>query len=609
MSITPGASVEDGGTRFNVWASKQKTLELHLLSPHDQIVPLRRIGSSGTFEAFVPEIAAGALYKYRFADGREFPDPASRYQPDGVHGASAVVADDFGWGDSAWRGVPLDRYIIYELHIGTFTTEGTFDSAIRELPRLVDLGITAVEVMPIAQFPGDRNWGYDGAYPGAVQNSYGGPEAFKRFVDAAHQHNLAVVLDVVYNHLGPEGNYFGEYAGYFTAKYKTPWGLALNFDGPESDRVREYFIANALMWFEKYHVDALRLDAIHAIIDLSAYPFLAELAERVHATAAESGREWYLIAESDLNDPKVIRPGSEGGYEHDAQWSDDFHHSIHTLLTGEKEGYYADFGGIEEFGEVMRSGYAYKGNYSRYRERRFGADPGFQDGSRFVVCSQNHDQVGNRMLGDRLTTLVSVEGLRLAAAAVLLSPFLPMLFMGEEIAEPAPFLYFTSHSDPALVEAVRNGRREEFSSFAWQGETPDPDARETFERSRIGVQSSPHRTAIETLYKELTRIRREHPAFRSLAQERKVATSKWGKAMGVLRGDGAEASLLLLNFGEVDETVSVPDEALGLHLIISSEDPRWSTEARTLDSELRTTAVTLPGKSYAFYAAQPLSRV
>lgn len=573
MKRRHGAFPEIDGVRFSVWASKHDSLELHLFTPEDRVVPMTR-DDAGFFETFVPGLREGATYKYQFADGRELPDPASRHQPEGVHGVSAVVSIR-NVSDDDRELLPLDRYVIYEAHIGTMTRGGDFEGAARELSRLRDIGITALEVMPIAQFPGTRNWGYDGVYVHAVQNSYGGPSGFAELVDAAHRQGIAVVLDVVYNHLGPEGNYLGEYADYFTDKYKTPWGLALNFDGPGSDHVRSFFIENALMWFEEYGVDALRLDAIHAIIDHTAYPFLAELADAVHSSADRRKTEWYLIAESDLNDPKVIRPREDGGFEHDAQWSDDFHHSVHTLLTGEKDGYYSDFGGIEQLASVLRCGYAYRGTYSPFRQRRYGADPGRQSGKRFVVCSQNHDQIGNRMLGERLSTLVSFERLRLAAGVTILAPFIPMLFMGEEHGDLAPFLYFMSHSDPGLVEAVRKGRREEFAAFAWKGEAPDPGSADTFERSRILRERHPRGGEIEGFYRELLRIRREHPAFRSLDGERRVIVAAEGRALALHRGEDEAESLLVMSFDEEPVAIELSGAGAGLSLIVESGNERW----------------------------------
>jgi len=453
----------------------------------------------------------GAQYKFLLPDGRELPDPASRFQPDGVHGASAVFdARRFGWTDEAFRARPLKETIIYELHVGTFTQQGTFSAAIRRLDLLADLGITAVEIMPVAQFPGGRNWGYDGVYPFAAQNTYGGPGGLQEFVDAAHARGLSVILDVVYNHLGPEGNYLAAFGPFFTARYHTPWGDAINYDEAHSDPVREYFFQNALWWLREFHVDALRLDAVHGIFDFSAQHFLAELKERLKKLSVETGRALYLIAESDLNDARLLRCPDRGGYGLDAQWSDDFHHSVHTLLTGETGGYYQDFGSIDDLETVLREGWRYSGRYSRYRKRHHGNSPKGIRPERFVVCAQNHDQVGNRAVGDRLTQIVDFESLKLAAGITLLSPFVPLLFMGEEYGETHPFQYFTSHSDPALIEAVRKGRREEFAAFGWRGDLPDPQSEETFKRSTLDYtirDTEPH-ASLWKFYKTLIGIRK-----------------------------------------------------------------------------------------------------
>ena len=509
-----------GRCRFTVWAPVARRVEVHLISPADRTEPMQR-DDAGYHHAQLDGVAPGSLYLYRLDGAVERPDPASRFQPRDVHGPSEVVDPGFPWEDGGWSGGPLPDYIIYEIHVGTFTPEGTFDAVIPHLEYLADLGVTAVEIMPVAQFPGGRNWGYDGVYPYAVQGSYGGPEGLKRLVDGCHRHGLAVVLDVVYNHLGPEGNYLRDFGPYFTDRYRTPWGAAINFDGPQSDEVRRYFVENALYWITEFHIDALRLDAVHAIYDRSARPFLEELADAVHRRAEQLNRRIHVIAESDLNDARLIRPPLLGGYGLDAQWSDDLHHSLHALLTGEREGYYRDFGAVWQLGKAYREGYVYDGQHSPYRKRRHGSSTRFCAAHQFVVCSQNHDQVGNRMLGERLSQMVSFEELKLAAGAVLLSPFVPLLFMGEEYAEKAPFQYFISHLDAELVEAVRRGRREEFSSFAWRGEPPDPQDEATFLSCKLDhslrLQGS-HRTLLG-FYGELIRLRRALPALRSLSKE------------------------------------------------------------------------------------------
>ena len=388
------------------------------------------------------------------------------------------------------------------------------------LPRLRRLGITAIELMPIAEFPGDRNWGYDGVYPFAVEHSYGGIDALQRLVDASHGVGLAVVLDVVYNHLGPEGNYLGDFGPYFTSRYRTLWGDALNFDGPDSDPVRRFFLENALYWIEDVGIDALRLDAIHAIFDQSAYPFLQELASVVHQRSEESGRKVYLIAESDLNDPRVIHPAHQGGLSLDAQWSDDFHHALHTLLTGEASGYYSDFGELRQFAAAMQDGWVYQGQYSRFRRRRFGSAPVKTEARQFVVCSQNHDQVGNRMNGERLITLAGPEAARLAAACVLLSPYVPLLFMGEEYGRRPPVSSLCEPLRPrpsgGCSQRTQGGVRE----FSREGEPRDPQDHATFLDSKLGhyMVKAESQSEMQEWYAKLIRLRRTHPALRPLSK-------------------------------------------------------------------------------------------
>jgi maltooligosyltrehalose trehalohydrolase len=499
----------DGSWHFCVWAPKRENVLLHVLGDSGQVARMEK-DERGYHHATLGNLDTGDRYLYRLEGLYERPDPASRFQPDGVHGPSQLVdLRTFQWSDSYWKGRPLGTSIFYELHVGTYTPEGTFDAVTERLPELVDLGVTTIELMPVAQFPGSRNWGYDGVYLFSPQNSYGGPYALQRLVDAAHAHGLAMALDVVYNHLGPEGNYLAEYGPYFTEKYRTPWGQAVNFDDAQSDAVRHFFIQNALYWLKEFHFDELRLDAIHGIFDFSARHFLAELQDEVRALAAGLGRQIHLVAESDLNDARILLPHEKGGYDLPAQWSDDFHHSLHTLLTKEETGYYADFGGIHHLATVIQDGWYYRGQFSKYRQRRHGNFASGISKSHFVVSSQNHDQVGNRALGERLSRLVNFEGQKLAAAVTLLSPFVPLLFMGEEYGETSPFLYFTSHGDKDLIEAVRRGRREEFASFGWKQETPDPQDPETFEASALKhglAEQEPHRT-LRAFYKQLIQLR------------------------------------------------------------------------------------------------------
>lgn len=517
-------AIYDRGTgtcTFRVWAPLRERVEVKIIAPVEQIVLMDR-NAEGYWQAMAQGIEPGARYVFRLENDRDRPDPASRYQPEGVHGPSQVVDHaEFPWSDGVWRGLPLENLIIYELHVATFTSQGTFEKIIPRLDALKELGITAVELMPVAQFPGVRNWGYDGVYPFAVQNSYGGPEGLKSLVDACHKRGIAVILDVVYNHLGPEGNYLWDYGPYFTDRYKTPWGDAINFDGPYSDDVRNFFVQNALSWVTDYHLDALRLDAIHGIFDFSAKHFLQELGEKVHHRAGELGRRVYVIPESDLNDVRVIDPAELGGYGLDAQWNDDFHHALHGLLTGEQSGYYRDFGKIGHLEKAFREGFVYSGEYSTFRKRRHGSSSKDRPVHQFVVFSQNHDQVGNRPEGDRLSSMISFEQLKLAAGVVLLSPFIPLLFMGEEYGETTPFQYFVNHDDEALVEAVRSGRREEFASFGWEGTVPKPQDEQTFLRSQLqwGLrEAGRHKTLVEFYHKLIT-LRRESPALSRLSKE------------------------------------------------------------------------------------------
>lgn len=529
--------------------------------------------ADGYHEGIVDDCPAGTRYVFNLGEDKERPDPASRLQPDGVHEPSEVVGPAFEWQDASWKGIPLADLVAYELHVGTFTPEGTFDAIIPRLDELRDLGITAIELLPVGQFPGARNWGYDGTYVGAAQNSYGGPLALKRLVDACHTRGLAILLDVVYNHLGPEGNYLSDYGPYFTDRYKTPWGLALNFDGALSDHVRWYFIHNALQWIDEFHVDGLRVDAVHAIVDHSAQPFLQDLCSAVHQRAAELSRQVWMIAESDLNDPRVITPPEQFGLGFDTQWSDDYHHSLHVLLTGERDGYYEGFRSVSDLARVTERGYLYVGQYSTYRKRRYGLTPNTRDGAKFVVFAQNHDQVGNRAIGDRLSTVVSPQQLRLSAAVVVLSPFLPMLFMGEEYGETAPFQYFTSHSDRDLIEAVRKGRREEFDDFEWKGEPPDPHDEETFRRSTLNwslLQQEKH-ASLRDLYRKLFTARRERPALRSLDLE--SVETHGDDNDGVLlvhRRSGNDRALIAFNFSESAKTIEIPFAAAQWKVVIDT---------------------------------------
>ena len=572
-----GVLVGENACSFLVWAPRARSVEVCIVEPRERAVPMQ-VAGCGYFHAVVEGISAGALYRYRLDGEKERPDPASRCQPRGVHGPSQIIDSSFKWNDSRWRGIPLEKYVFYELHVGTFTPEGTFDAIVPRLAALKDLGVTAIELMPVAQFPGERNWGYDGVYPYAVQASYGGPLGLKRLVDACHQLGIAVTLDVVYNHLGPEGNYLADFAPYFTDLYKTPWGQAINFDDAESDEVRRYFTDNALQWVTDYHVDALRLDAIHAIVDPSARTFLEELSSAVHAKAKELGRDVYLIPEDNRNDTRVVKSPEVGGWGFDSVWNDDFHHSLHVLLTGERDAYYQDFCGVGDLAGAYREGFVYSGQYSKYRRKRYGISSKRIPARRFVVCSQNHDQVGNRSVGDRASQSLSFEQLKLAAGTVLLSPYIPLLFMGEEYAETAPFQYFVSHGDPALINAVREGRKKEFAEFGWVGDIPDPQSEATFLGCKLNwnLHAEEQHRVLWNFYQELLRLRRDVSPLANLDKDAMEVTPFTAqKVLLVRRWDASGQALIVHSFDRIRASVNLPIPAGKWNTVLDSNEERW----------------------------------
>lgn len=618
---------------FCVWAPLRHQVAVQLsdsIGGGDRLIPMQQ-DEQGYWQVEVAGIPAGTRYWYQLDGDLVRPDPVSHYQPDDVHGASCVVDHEaYDWQDRAWRNLPLSEFIIYELHVGTFTAEGTFSAIIPRLPALLDLGINAIQIMPVAQFPGDRNWGYDGVYPFAVQHSYGGPTGLKQLVDACHQLGIAVILDVVYNHLGPEGNYTGNFGPYVTSRYHTPWGDALNFDGAYCQGVRNFFIENALYWLRDYHLDGLRLDAIHAIYDFGAKHFLAELDDAVQALSSQQGKPYYLIAESDLNDRRVLEPQSQGGYGMDTQWSDDFHHSLHTLLTGERAGYYEDFGRCSQFAKAIQESFVYAWDYAVARRRKHGSYAGDLPPVQFVVYAQNHDQVGNRMLGDRLTESLSLSALKLAAGATILSPNLPMLFMGEEYGEVAPFLYFISHHDAQLVEAVRQGRKREFAEFQTLGEPPDAFSQDTFNRSKLNWQlrDQGHHAVLLKFYQRLIQLRRQIPALRQLTRqglqvqsweaERVVAVLRQSNnqgQLGIAQVEGGQPSAptsavyLLMNFNSESVTLEL-DFPEGLwHKVLDSEDSEWQGEGSPAVSQLqgKRLEVKISPQSFVLYCSDKSS--
>jgi len=595
---------------FVVWAPFLNNVGLRIVSPEERLVPMER-DSRGYWRTIAGDIPRGTRYFYRLEKERERPDPASHFQPEGVHGPSQVVDHSlFRWEDAGWKGIALSDMIMYELHIGTFTGEGTFASVIPRLKSLKALRINSIEIMPVAQFPGERNWGYDGVYPFSVQNSYGGPDGLKKFVNACHKNGMAVILDIVYNHLGPEGNYLWDYGPYFTDKYKTPWGQAINFDDAHSNEVRNFFVENAMHWFGNYHIDALRLDAIHGISDLSAVPFLQELAAEVEKFSARRGRKFLLIAESDLNDSRAVRPKKQGGLGLDSQWCDDFHHSLHTLLTGEKEGYYIDFGEMDHMKKSFKEGFVYSGGYSEYRKRNHGNSSKDIPARQFIVFSQNHDQVGNRMFGERLAALVSFESLKLAAGIVLLSPYIPLLFMGEEYGEEAPFLYFVSHSDQDLIESVRKGRREEFNAFIWKGEPPDPRSVGTFHVSKINWEkraTGSHRVLLN-FYRRLIRLRYSLPALSGTKKCLEVHASENNKIIFLRRWKGNDQVFCVFNFSAGEESSEITLPGAIWSKVMESSGSEWKGPGALAPDKIKKGggAIALRSRSFVIYEKERL---
>jgi maltooligosyltrehalose trehalohydrolase len=589
---------------FTVWAPLAKKVNLHIVHPIDEVHAMKK-NDAGFFSKVMKGTKAGTRYYYSVDGGKDLPDPASHYQPEGVAGPSQKVDhSQFQWSDEHWRGLEMRHLIIYELHVGTFTSQGTFDAIIPRLKDLADLGVNAIEIMPISQFPGDRNWGYDGVFPYAVQNSYGGPDGFKRLVNACHLSGIAVILDVVYNHFGPEGNVFPQFGPYLTDAYHVPWGQAVNFDQQWSDGVRDFVLDNVRLWYVDYHVDGLRLDAIHAIHDSNGRHILLEINERKEKLQKEMARRLFTIAESDLNDAKVVRHPSIGGYNFDAQWLDDFHHALYVLIHPPGLVYYSDFGKIEQLAKALSHGFVFTGEYVSFRKRRFGSPSGDVPHERFIVFSQNHDQVGNRIDGERLSKLVNVRGVKLAAAALILSPYIPMLFMGEEYADPSPFVYFISHSDPELVKAVREGRKKEFAAFHHGKVPPDAADPETFRRCvlRWDARGSGKHSAILQWHKKLITLRKTHPAFANPAKTSIQISIVSPKALLLIREDvsGVNRIGCLFNFSNSDITIHLAH--LDWHILEDSSGSERKTGQKRL---IRGGRVTARGVSAVVFEALP----
>lgn len=593
---------------FVLWSPLVSSISLKFIYPEEFTVSMDKV-ENGYWRKTVDGVKSGSRYFYLLNGTLQRPDPASAYQPEGVHGPSEVVNQlTFKWTDSRWKVPTLEKMIFYEIHTGTFTGEGTFDAIIPLLPELKELGITAVELMPVAQFPGNRNWGYDGTYPYSVQNSYGGPEGLKRLCDACHGTGLALFLDVVYNHLGPEGNYLSAFGPYFTDRYRSAWSESVNFDGEYSDGVRNFFLMNAIHWFENYHIDGLRLDAVHGIYDMSARHILSELADTVKSCSESTGKTVYLIAESDLNDSRIVKGNKSGGYGINAQWSDDFHHAVHSLVTGEKNGYYADFGRMSHIVKAFMEGFVYTGEYSGYRKRNHGNSSTEIPGERMVVFIQDHDQTGNRFYGERLTSLAGFEAHKLAAGALMTAPNVPLLFMGEEYAETAPFFYFISHGDPELVESVGRGRKREFESLFSGDDPPDPQSAETFELSKLNrdlISKEPHSAMIE-YYKELIKIRKETLAMSKLIKKNLTAEITSNEKVIIIRRTYNDSKIYaVMNFSDRVTSCDIGEKDELLKKLIDSADIKWNGSGTSAPSAVKKrTRINLKPYNYIIYSAE-----
>ncbi len=576
--------MDDATAVWRVWASQAKRVDL-ILDPGGRAERVAlQAEPHGYFSIQRPRPEVGLRYAYSLDDGPNLPDPASRWQPDGVNEPSAVYFPaDFAWDEGSWAGIRRSDLVIYELHIGSFTPEGTFAAIIPRLDALLELGITAIELMPVAQFPGVRSWGYDGVLPFAVQNSYGGPEALQELIAACHRKGMAVFLDVIYNHFGPEGNVSVSFGDYLTDKYKTDWGSAVNYDARGCDSVRSSAIQNVRMWVADYHVDGLRFDAADQIYDRGPRHILAELAGSAHEAATVLNRPCHVFAETDLNDaPRFLHSIDRGGYAFDGHWNDDFHHALHVVLTGETNGYYMDFAaGPLALAKVINAGFVNNGNFSEFRGRRHGASADEFPGDRLLAFTQNHDQVGNRLKSDRYAASLPASAVRLAAGVLLLSPRLPLLFMGEEYGETNPFPFFCDFQSPDLIDAVRKGRKAEFAYFGWQDEVPDP-----FDPSTRGSAvlswswTDPVRAGLRRLYHDLLRLRREIPSLHAFAPAH-ARLLDGTTLMDLTRGASPDALTILFNLGSTAQTL--PDPFRGLEPLFRSESPAFGASVETSD--------------------------
>lgn len=583
MRIT-GANYFTNHCKFTVWAPEKATMQV---ITDGRSVAMQK-DDQGYFTVELAGISPGTRYQFAAEEGEAYPDPASHYQPDGVHGASAVVDHHaYPWRDIEWKGLPLKELLFYEIHTGTFTPDGTFEGIISKLDYLAELGVNAIELMPVSQFPGSRNWGYDMVFPYAVQNSYGGPDGLKALVDAAHAKGIAVFLDVVFNHIGPEGNYLPRFGPYFTDQYATPWGNAINLDGAWSDGVRAYFCHAVLHWYENYHIDGLRVDAVHMMFDNGAVHFWELVSGELRALRQRMGRNFYLIAESDLNSPKVTKSPENGGWDFDAQWLDDFHHALYVLLDPAGRDRYADFGSIRQWGKAYTDGFVHSGEYVTFRKRRHGASSAGIPGEKFVVFNQNHDQIGNRVGGERLSMLVNFERQKLAAAAMLLAPYLPMLFMGEEFGAQTPFFYFVSHSDEELIRKVVEGRRKEFENYNWEKDPPNPQDEGTFAQSKLdwSQPGTGRHAVLLRWHRALIALRKSHPALRHFAKNDVRVDIVGDECLVLYRrsADQREELACIFNLGEEDAEVTLPRNGANWVKVLDSCDAEWQDGLEVVD--------------------------
>lgn len=568
----------DAPASVKVWAPKARKVCLQI--ENGKRIDLNR-QLFGFWTASSKEIQPGQRYCFEINGNKSYPDPASLSQPDGVNQSSETLDLEKirEIRDKDWRGFPLHELIIYELHVGSFSAEGNFEGATKKLDHLAELGVNTIEIMPVSSFPGNRNWGYDGVFPFSVQNNYGGAFELVKFVNACHKKGFAVILDVVYNHLGPEGNYFNVYGPYFTNKYSNIWGRAINFDDAWCDGVRDFFMENAMMWLRDFHIDGLRLDAVHTIMDDSPKHFVRELSENVQKLNKETGMRHFLVGESDANDSKYITPVKDGGYGLASQWCDEWHHSLHALLTGEKQGYYSDFGQVKQLAKSYRHAFVHDGVFSSFRKKIHGNSTHGIPGSRFVIYTQNHDQTGNRLLGERMSSLVDFESLKLAAAAMIFSPFVPMLFMGEEYAENNPFMFFVDLQNPALKKKIKNGRKREFKNFWNKQVPPDPFDIEVFERSKpdwTKMKEKPHNQMF-SFYKECISIRKDNPFMKSCNREHlMVRETSDDKAIVLLYQTRKKGMMVMMNFSDEIINESIPeDDNYRSEMVLYSAHKKW----------------------------------